>query len=356
MSEVWITLPRYSRSWHWPRDRILSIIPESLIGQALQEEPDVPEITLRNSEVTPEAMDVVEQVLQGYEPKHHSPNLSSSAKYLNIPWLIYYEDPLYDAIEKGPYDTPSNRTLLENAARTDHNVIMGYLLLKGVSPIQKEPEKLLPGMRTSWGSLLPEKIIPERLWSPPLNAALQNDNLQAFQILMAIPEIKQSYPIETILESINMMLPYKIFNGYISTMTPPSNILDYILRTSPAEFFETIEEKGLFKFVSNLEIIQRIYPFATTQEQRDVLIRMAISSQYNDVVFWLLQQPGNTNYKVYLTTAIEWSNSADLVNYLFDHVPNLTRLEYEELYILAGINNDFTEPIVRSKLDARGRR
>ena len=183
MSTVRVTLPRYNQSWSLPRDRILSIIPESLIGQALEEEPDVPEIVLENPDVTPEAMQVIANYLEGREPQQHIPSLVAAARYLNMLWLNYYVDPMYDQVIRPTagdnYDSKSNRTLLVRAAETGHNWLIGYLLLKGVNPVETT-----------------EKFNIK--WSPALDGAIKHDNLEGVKLLLSDPRVMAlTEPIDT---------------------------------------------------------------------------------------------------------------------------------------------------------------
>lgn len=313
MATVQVTLPRYNQSWYLSHESILSVMPESLIGQALQEEPDVPKITLENSDVTPEAMHVAAEILQGREPKHYSSNLSSSARYLNLPWLIYYEDPLYDQVERpgfpgGTYDTIKNRDLLKEAIRTGHNVTMGYLLLKGVSPIKKN---ILVYQN-------PQGISPERPTSPALEEAMAADNVEAFQILMLDPRVAEQYSLLGLFQS-----------RYLGVNSAISRYLLQVLHDNIID--DEWIRMNAHRLVVNLEFIQLIYPLLTTQDQKDALINTAIVNNHYDVFSWLIDQPGNTNYREYLETAVEWSRIRDVFYALLFHLPNLTREDYAQL-------------------------
>ncbi len=325
MATVRITLPRYNQSWDLPRERILTLIPESLIGQALQEELDVPEITLDYPDVTPEAMNVLAEILQGREPDHHVLNLSSSARYLNIPWLVYYEDPLYDQIERPSspeqtYDTCNNQKLLVEAIESHHNNILKYLLMKGVSPV--------------WLYF----VLGNKIIGTPLEAAIRSDNLEAFQILMSDPRVQQLHSFSSVLAS-KMWRPNDPLNqvmGYILDMTPIETILEIGARP--------------MGMLYNLGVVQRIYPRLTTQEQKDRLIEDAISNFSQDLTYWLLQQPGNTNYESYLNTAIEWSPDETLLNWLLNTVPDLTANNYA-LLRMALTENDLAANLILKRLD-----
>src|SRR5205807_648159 len=115
-----INLPLYGQSWDLSREANLSVIPQSLLGQALDAEPDVPEITFTHPDVTPNAMHIIDGFLEGREPGHHIPGLKPSARYLNIPWLEYYSSPLYDLVMHPlmgeSWDSLAHQNLLDRAA------------------------------------------------------------------------------------------------------------------------------------------------------------------------------------------------------------------------------------------------
>lgn len=173
MSTVRVTLPRYNRSWNLSRQQVLDIIPESLIGQALEEESNAPEISLEN----PEAMQMIADYLEGRVPLHHVPSLVTAARYLNLPWLNYYADPLYDRVDRIStpngtiYDTENNRELLRDAAKLGHNLMVRYLLLQGVSPVE---------------SLGKTGIV----WSQALFGAVEGDNIEAVKLLLEDPRVE----------------------------------------------------------------------------------------------------------------------------------------------------------------------
>src|SRR5437868_11093581 len=84
--------------WHWQttvdRQFILTQLPRSLLAQALEGDPNAPEISITNPLITPE---IVEAVF-GVEPPASNPQFRAAADYLNIPWLSYYSSPLYNAV------------------------------------------------------------------------------------------------------------------------------------------------------------------------------------------------------------------------------------------------------------------
>jgi hypothetical protein len=133
-----ILLP-YHTSFSLSKDFILSSLPQSLFSEALQDDPTASEITLTNPDVTPDAIQMLVDSSHGIEPRQHNPNLILAYRYLNIPWLLYYVDPLYDQIPNREIITdPRNREVWEEAIKTDHELIVGYYLVKGWVPTNKD--------------------------------------------------------------------------------------------------------------------------------------------------------------------------------------------------------------------------
>jgi|SRR5579884_912117 len=130
-----VVLQPYHQVFSLPKDFILSSLSHSLFSEALQEDPSATEITIPNPDVTPDAMDVIVNSSLGLEPLHHNPNLILAYRYLNIPFLLYYVDPLYDQIpDRQVITDPRNRKVWEEAIKTDHDLIVGYYLVKGWVP------------------------------------------------------------------------------------------------------------------------------------------------------------------------------------------------------------------------------
>src|SRR5437016_8587571 len=95
---ITIALIPYGESFLLPRDFILHSLPQSVLASALQEEPNATLIEIPHPDVTPVGMQVLVDYSQGRVPEHHLPELISTEKYLNILWLLYYTDHLYDEI------------------------------------------------------------------------------------------------------------------------------------------------------------------------------------------------------------------------------------------------------------------
>lgn len=96
---VTIRLPSYNNiTVSLPRQALIDSFPQSLFAQALSEDPEALEIILENPIITPEDIRVIRDYLQGIEPSHSNPHLAEVDRYLNLPQLQVYADPLYDEI------------------------------------------------------------------------------------------------------------------------------------------------------------------------------------------------------------------------------------------------------------------
>ena len=130
-----IPLQPYRVEFYLPKDFIQTSLQGSLLDQALQEDPNATEIPIPNPDVTPEAMQFLVDYSQGKEPERHLPSLISAERYLNIPWMLYYVDPMYDQIpNRANINDPVNQDILDLAIGTNHDLIVGYFMAKGWKP------------------------------------------------------------------------------------------------------------------------------------------------------------------------------------------------------------------------------
>jgi hypothetical protein len=145
MDLVQIHLQPYNRTFTLSKDVIAQFLPQSLFAQALEEDPNATVIDITNPVVTPEAMQTILDYTQGMEPAVANPELAAVDRYLNIPWLKYYADPLYNHIRR-PVNTrvfakwddvtpeelgETNWTVLI-LALNGHSIIAEYLRQQGM--------------------------------------------------------------------------------------------------------------------------------------------------------------------------------------------------------------------------------
>lgn len=294
-----ITLTPTHQTFHLSRDQILTTLPDSLLGQIIETEPDVPEIRFDNPDVTPEAMQVLQDYLNGIEPNHTIPNLSPTARYLNIPWLIYYEDPLYDKVVNPiqrklgySWNLPQNQALLTEAAKQNDLLMVNYLLQKGVQ------QEMISGVNREGGYA----------FSPALNAAIDNDNLAMVQLLHSVI---QSHPsdddyigraIVTNKTDIALKLLQKpeyqdYLILYLQMAARRGNIpivLDLLTKTDPSKYDNAVLKEAIYwnqsEVVKILLSDPRINP--ATIQPSDIMFRTVLPSHLNDAATQLLRQDG----------------------------------------------------------------
>lgn len=185
-------LQPYNRTFYLPKAFIQTALAGSLIDIALQEDPNATEIPIPNLDVAPEAIQFLVDYSQGKEPEHHIPNLIPAERYLNIPWMLYYVDPLYDDIPmRNQPNNPVNRDVIETALKTDHELIIGYFLAKGWMPEQADWSRALFYYSPKVLQLLVTDIhINPGDNTVSLQVAAEHDNLKLVQSLMRDKRIK----------------------------------------------------------------------------------------------------------------------------------------------------------------------
>jgi hypothetical protein len=136
-----VYLEPYNQTFTLSRAMIQNYLPESLLANALELDPTSTVIPITNPIVTPDIMQLIGNYFQGIEPDRHNPNVIAANRYLNIPWLLYYAEPLYDQVQhpapEQTWDTAANRKLLREAVKQNRPYMVNYLLGKGVNPLDQ---------------------------------------------------------------------------------------------------------------------------------------------------------------------------------------------------------------------------
>lgn len=197
-----LRLVPYNRTYILPKDFIRTALSGSLLDQSLQLEPELSELDIKPPDVTPKAMQMLVDYSQGREPKRHMPELISTERYLNIPWLLYYIDPLYDRIpNRQQINAPENKVILEEAIRNDNDLIVGYFIAKGWQPTREDfsnADKLHAWRVVSVLLRSKLRLSPEDK-DNILIGAVEYDKLDLVKILMQDPEVNpttdDNYPI-----------------------------------------------------------------------------------------------------------------------------------------------------------------
>jgi ankyrin repeat protein len=188
-----VTLEPSHQTFSLSKDWILSALPGSLLVSALEEDPNATALTLSHPDVTPEVMQFLVDYSQGIEPQHHIPSLVLADRYLNIPWLLYYMDPLYDMLpDRTNINNLANRPIIRAALRDNRSWFIAYLLAKGWTPNANDLAEALHAKASS--SVV--KLLLAHV-SPPdaLMAAVQTGQTDIVDQLLANPQTK---PNETV--------------------------------------------------------------------------------------------------------------------------------------------------------------
>lgn len=116
---------------HWvynniPKEFILNEMPESILAQALQGDPEAKEIEIPSADVTPRALWAILHLSEGKTPVRSESEYFAAARYLNYPLLGAFSSRLYDQLDKVNINCESNRARL--ATSDAIKTILPYLV------------------------------------------------------------------------------------------------------------------------------------------------------------------------------------------------------------------------------------
>jgi hypothetical protein len=166
-----ILLTHYQVSQDISKDFLQREMPESILAQALQGDPEAKEIEIPSVDVTPKALDILHQLSEGKRPEKSEPECLAAARYLNYPLLGSFSSPLYDQVLGRELNEIKNWWLLRNANIID--TFLPYLiwqkydfellsldeLCEFISKSSKQGARLLLQQRT-----IDERTNTARLW------------------------------------------------------------------------------------------------------------------------------------------------------------------------------------------------
>lgn len=263
---VQVVLSSYQKRWDIPKQELKTLMPQSLLAQALEDDPMADEIILTNSIVTPEIMHIIAGLLQGKEPDKHNPNLIAGAQYLNLPGLIYYTDPLYDKL-KHPlpgesWDNQTNRYVLVKAASSGNLRMVNYLLYKGVSL------RLL-------NSAMESPIEPPRieLSSLALEEAICHDQKDVVVLLLTSPKLQGLDTVGLLAETIH--------RGALKTFQVLLKDLNY--DEAKILSYQAIEN-------DRLEMVKRLYPYLKAHIPDFIEEQEYFLCEHPEMAKWLFEQ------------------------------------------------------------------
>lgn len=104
-----VFLEPFQQTFSLPKEFIQTTLQRSLLADALELDSEATLIPISNPIITPAVMQFLVDYSQGREPEKHIPDLIQASGYFGILWMLYYVDPLYDAItDKINWNSPNN--------------------------------------------------------------------------------------------------------------------------------------------------------------------------------------------------------------------------------------------------------
>lgn len=111
------------------KEFIRRVFPKSLLGQALETDPEAETIPIPNAVVTPKAIQVLYNLSYGLEPNDPDKELEAAAVYLNCERLLVYASDLYSTAVMW-----RNAYAYKEAIEAKSAPVVRYLVHKGIKP------------------------------------------------------------------------------------------------------------------------------------------------------------------------------------------------------------------------------
>jgi hypothetical protein len=114
------------------KEEILARLPESLLAEALQCDPDLKELHITQPEVDSEALNAIANHLEGIEPKAPLPSFVQADRYLNLPSLLPYSSPgVFQIPNRNNLNSRENKAYLEQVIKENQTLTIRYALQHG---------------------------------------------------------------------------------------------------------------------------------------------------------------------------------------------------------------------------------
>lgn len=262
------------------REYIASTLAQSLLDDALQIDPEATEIVIPNPLITPEVMEIIVNYAERIEPEKHNTNLCQAHHYLNIPWLLYYADPLYDRIpNRLDIKDPINADIWRQSIEQDGVSLVEYYLVKGWNPTNDD---FL--MAVEWGA---DKVVKVLLENTQIDPAVNNNFGIRWAAGQGYSEIVRLLLRDVRVDSLDEALIAAARKGQVEVM----RLLLANERVNPAAMdnLAIIEaaETGQLEAVKILLSDERVNP----ADADDAAIRSAAQGGHTEVVQLLLSDP-----------------------------------------------------------------
>jgi hypothetical protein len=323
MDTVNINLIAYQQQFTLSKDHLLSWLPESLLGQAIAGDPDCLEVNLTNPDVTPAALQVISDwLLELGEPTGVITDLEFSAKYLNIPWLSIYSNPLYGKLDHPVEDSKTNRCVMVEAASAGDIDIVNYLLERNVCIVESREINLVQRFDNDG----PYIESDTEWYSPALEASMRGGHIELFEFLREncsdLHYTQKGY-ILTAIEADNVIILQHLLSETKEDVKElwdcakehyANKIKAYLLET----YHEALDIPTLWRQAvwEDAKWFWVVHPYMTFNYPDDPDLKQAISKEWNELAGIILEDPKFTPYlEVYLNYA-ETKGNTDIVDYI----------------------------------------
>ena len=336
--DVTIYLEPYHQTFTLPRNFITATLRGSLFSDALEGDPDATLIPIPNPVITPAVMQFLVDYSNRKEPERHIPDLIKASAYLNLPWMMYYVDPLYDYItDKEDWNSLRNQDVLRKAIQEDRVWVVGYYLNKGVKPT---PENFIEAIQAqssdvfilllTYAPNLPDLIQQNLLlWSVEngfkpgvdlllskgvpitrdlLHKAIQTDQTDILDSILKIVQKQNGTPFS--IDPYNLIHELLLYAARYSRLKS----VDYLLTLIPPSFDDNILlYEVLDKDPVNMDIVERIIsdPRFVPEFGLEELLTLAAERNQTEILQRILQDPRTRVNRIILENAIEAAEESE---------------------------------------------
>lgn len=253
---VAIYLEPYGQTFFLSRDGIRTYFPGSLFAEVLELDPMTEVIPIPNPIVTPAVMQFLVNYSQGIEPVKHMPELVAVERYLNIPSILYYAEPLYDKIHRpidilwterdwqapdGAVFSKTNYTVFTEALFEGRPLVIEYLVKNGFDVGGAYFYTREYHYNDVKNALL-RLMIPTYEVNKSVIDAVMHDNLDGVKRLAQTPEAIEAAAIVAAYERKNGILEWILKTN--TFLSEPTRHLISVCLAAYSEYYDNYPETG----------------------------------------------------------------------------------------------------------------
>ena len=278
-----VILTLHHKSYPLAKDFLLTSLPQCLLSEALRGDPSVTEITMTHPDVKPKAIEILVTVSQGKEPKKHHSDISLAHRYLNLPQLLVYSEPLYSQIpNRANILDPRNAKVWKKAILGNRDVVITYFLTRGWQPTSDDLITTIVKNHVTSVKVLLNKgnIDPSSSHNFPIICATAGNKIEIVKILL---EDKRVDPTDDGSATIGTAL--RRGNPELVRLLLEDPRVPYAI-----DYSETIKEAAQ---AGNLDVVRMLLvdPRVDPAAYNNKAIRIAATLGHSEVVKVLLADP-----------------------------------------------------------------